>query len=107
MATGLAAVIFGIGWGLSGYCPGTTWAAVGEGRLDAVFALLGGLVGAGLFAHLHEWLIPLLYDPTNLGQITVTDAVGNRALAVTVLVIVLATVIYAIGKLWKNDTASD
>mgnify|MGYP001820030891 FL=1 len=107
VATGLAAVIFGIGWGLSGYCPGTTWAAVGEGRLDAVFALLGGLVGAGLFAHLHEWLIPLLYDPTNLGQITVTDAVGNRALAVTVLVIVLATAIYAIGKLWKNDTVSD
>ena len=107
VATGLAAIIFGIGWGLSGYCPGTTWAAVGEGRLDALFALLGGLVGAGLFAHLHEWLIPLLYDPTNLGQITITNAVGNRVLAVTVLVVVMAVAIYGIGKLWKNDALSD
>ncbi len=32
VVTGLAAVIFGIGWGLTGYCPGTTWAAAGVGR---------------------------------------------------------------------------
>ena len=41
VATGLAAVIFGVGWGLAGYCPGTTWAAVGEGRMDAVFCTAG------------------------------------------------------------------
>jgi uncharacterized membrane protein YedE/YeeE len=107
VATGLAAIIFGIGWGLSGYCPGTAWAAVGEGRLDALFALLGGLVGAGLFAHFHEWLIPLLYDPTNLGQITVIDSVGNRALAVMVLVVALTLAICVIGKLWKSDAVSN
>src|SRR6056297_3304504 len=76
VATGLGGVIFGIGWGLTGYCPGTCWAAVGEGRMDAISALLGGLAGTAVFAHLHERLIPLLYDPTNLGQLTVTDATG-------------------------------
>ncbi len=102
VATGLAAVIFGIGWGLTGYCPGTTWAAAGEGRMDAVFALLGGLAGAALFAHLHETLVPLLYDPTNVGQITLTDLFGNQAIAVTMLVIVFGLCTWGIGKLWKN-----
>ncbi len=103
VATGLAAVIFGIGWGLTGYCPGTTWAAAGEGRMDAVFALLGGLAGAALFAHLHEWLVPLLYDPTNVGQITLTDLFGNQAVAVTMLVVVFGLCTWGIGKLWKNN----
>jgi uncharacterized membrane protein YedE/YeeE len=107
VATGLAAAIFGIGWGLCGYCPGTTWAAVGEGRLDAVFALVGGLAGAAVFAHLHERLIPLLYDPTNLGQLTVTGLVGNHALALGVVLIALCAGIYLIGRIWNNDTETD
>ena len=102
VATGLAAAIFGIGWGLCGYCPGTTWAAVGEGRLDAVFALVGGLAGAAVFAHLHERLIPLLYDPTNLGQLTVADAVGNHALALGILLIAMCAGIYLIGRIWNE-----
>ncbi|HSO21138.1 MAG TPA: DUF6691 family protein [Desulfosarcina sp.] len=103
VATGLAAVIFGIGWGLAGYCPGTTWAAAGEGRMDAVFALLGGLAGTAVFAHLHEVLIPLLYDPTNLGRLTLADWTGSRAAGVGVLVVVLAVCIYAIGRLWSRQ----
>ena len=103
VATGLAAVIFGIGWGLTGYCPGTTWAAAGEGRMDAVFALIGGLAGAALFAHLHESLVPLLYDPTNVGQITLTDLFGNQAVAVTMLVVVFGLCTWGVGRLWKNS----
>ena len=103
VATGLAAIIFGIGWGLSGYCPGTIWAAAGEGRMDAVFALLGGLAGTALFAQLHETLIPLLYDPTNVGQITLTDLFGNYGVAVAVLVVGLGLCIWAIGRLWAVD----
>ncbi len=107
VATGLAAVIFGVGWGLTGYCPGTTWAAAGEGRMDAIFALLGGLVGAALFAHLHETLIPILYDPTNVGQITLTDLFGNHAVAVAVLAVGFGLCIWGIGKLWPSAERVD
>lgn len=102
VATGLAAVIFGIGWGLCGYCPGTTWAAVGEGRLDAFFALVGGLAGAAVFAHVHERLIPLLYDPTNLGPLTVTQLVGDPVLALVLVLLAFGAAIYLIGRLWNN-----
>ncbi|MCF8068397.1 MAG: YeeE/YedE family protein [Desulfobacterales bacterium] len=107
VATGLAAAIFGIGWGLCGYCPGTTWAAVGEGRLDAVFALVGGMAGAAVFAHLHERLIPLLYDPTNMGRLTVPDLIGNHFLALVIVLFIICIIIYLIGRIWKNDSTTD
>ena len=105
VATGLGGVLFGIGWGLSGYCPGTCWAAVGEGRMDAIFALLGGLLGTAAFAQLHESLIPALYMPTNFGQITLSDWFGSPALALGVLLILFGGGVLLIGQLWgpKHD----
>ncbi len=105
VATGLAAVIFGVGWGLSGYCPGTCWAAAGEGRMDAVFALLGGLAGAAVFAQLHEILIPALYLPTSRGPITLADWLGSKGLALVVLVAALAGAVWLVGRLWSNESS--
>jgi hypothetical protein len=102
VATGLAAVIFGIGWGLAGYCPGTTWAAAGEGRMDAVAALFGGLVGTLAFAHLHEWLIPMLYEPTSVGPITLTGWLGTRLAAVIVLTVLFGGGAVLISWVWKE-----
>ena len=70
--------------------------------MDAVFALLGGLTGTALFAQWHETLIPILYDPTNVGQITLTDLFGNYGIAVAVLAVGLGLCIWAIGKLWGS-----
>lgn len=44
----LGGVIFGIGWGISGICPGAAYASLGIGNLPVVWALLGMLIGAYL-----------------------------------------------------------
>lgn len=44
----LGAALFGIGWGLSGVCPGPAIAALGAGGWEIGVALLGILAGAGL-----------------------------------------------------------
>jgi len=106
VATGVAGILFGIGWGFCGYCPGTTWAAAGEGRMDAVFALIGGLAGAAVFAHLHEFFIPLLYDPFNVGQITLADWTGSKPAAVILLTLVFGLCIGAIHLFWKEKNGS-
>ncbi|MEJ5365031.1 MAG: DUF6691 family protein [Desulfosoma sp.] len=104
VATGTAAVLFGIGWGLCGYCPGTCWAAAGEGRLDAVFALLGGLAGTAVFAHFHERIIPALYLPTNKGPLALTDWMGNRFAAAGLLAAAFAAAAWIIGRVWKAES---
>lgn len=48
----IGGLIFGVGFAVLGYCPGTIAAAVGQGKMDAaVGGLTGIIVGAGLYAH--------------------------------------------------------
>ncbi len=66
----LGAAIFGTGIAISGYVPGTVWMALGEGRRDAVYAVLGGLLGAASWTLIYQtsfgqWLVT--YD--NFGQL--------------------------------------
>lgn len=59
--TVIGGVIFGIGFALLGYCPGTISAAIGQGNLDALLGgLLGILLGSGIFAHLYPSLAGFL-----------------------------------------------
>jgi uncharacterized protein len=45
----LGSLLFGMGWGLSGTCPGTAAAMVGEGRGVAIFAFLGAMLGTYIY----------------------------------------------------------
>ena len=49
----LGGLIFGIGWGIVGYCPATAMGALGEGRYDSVFGLLGMILGPGFYAEVY------------------------------------------------------
>ncbi|MFO8082971.1 MAG: YeeE/YedE thiosulfate transporter family protein [Desulfobacterales bacterium] len=102
VATGIAAAIFGIGWGLTGYCPGTAWAAAGEGRMDAIFALMGGFAGTAFFAHFHDFFISTFYRPTNMGPLSLADWTGDHAIGALILAGTFAIFVYIIGKLWKQ-----
>ena len=42
------ATLFGVGWGMAGYCPGPVLVAAGAGRGDALVFVLGMVGGMGL-----------------------------------------------------------
>lgn len=77
----LAAVVlggglFGAGWAVMGFCPGTSIGAVGEGRWHAVWAVLGMITGAGLFAELYPFLQRTILSRHDLGKISLADITG-------------------------------
>jgi uncharacterized membrane protein YedE/YeeE len=55
--------IFGVGWSLTGMCPGPIFVNLGEGKVYALGALAGALAGAALFSLLYEKLVPVLRLP--------------------------------------------
>jgi uncharacterized membrane protein YedE/YeeE len=60
--------LFGIGWSITGMCPGPILVNLGEGKLVAVGALAGVLVGATLFGTLYGRLrAPLRLPKLELG----------------------------------------
>lgn len=60
----VGAVLFGAGWALTGTCPGTGLAQVGEGKWMALFTVAGIVVGTGLYrvvgARLEQLLVGMV-----------------------------------------------
>lgn len=48
--TVIGGILFGVGWAVSGACPGTVLAQIGEGKVLGLFAFLGMLFGTYLYA---------------------------------------------------------
>ncbi len=69
-------ILFGLGWGMIGYCPGTSLGALGEGRLDALWGILGMIFGAGVFAEFYPILKNTVYTWGDLGKITLPQVLG-------------------------------
>ena len=69
-------IVFGIGWAVSGYCPGTCVVGASEGKFDAIFTVVGGLVGALLFSFAFPYLETVLIEPLNFGKVTLRDLTG-------------------------------
>lgn len=84
----IGAIIFGIGWGLLGYCPGTSLGALGEGRVDALWGIGGMLVGAGIYAEAYPYLKTTVLTWGDYGKITIPQVLGVNHWVVIAIVLV-------------------
>lgn len=73
--------IMGLGWAISGFCPGTGLVAFGEGRRDAIPFLLGGMVGALFLTLIYENIkdTALFLDLGGKMTLAVTNLKGSPA----------------------------
>jgi len=80
----IAGLIFGIGFALAGYCPGTALAAAAEGKVDAWFTVAGGLFGAVIFAFLYPELESALLSFGQFGPVTLHQALAVPGVVIAV-----------------------
>jgi uncharacterized membrane protein YedE/YeeE len=96
----IGGLIFGLGWGMLGYCPGTAVGAAGEGRFDAFWGgVLGMLVGAGIFAEAYTLIKETLLKWGDLGKLTIPKAIGvNHWVIIFVLWLISIIVLVGVKK---------
>jgi hypothetical protein len=69
----IGGLIFGIGFGTLGYCPGTIVGAIGNGSMDGLLGgLIGIVIGSGIFAS--------MYSTLQQKHILIEDQCSNQSL---------------------------
>ena len=72
----IGGLLMGAGIAISGYCPGTSDAALGEGSLDALFFMFGMFVTSAFFAEIFPFVDKTLFSVGDLGSVTFPDLLG-------------------------------
>ena len=72
----IGGLLFGIGWGLLGYCPGTAAGALGEGRIDGLWGVMGMLCGGALYAVIYPFMKAHIIRIGNFGKISLPQVTG-------------------------------
>lgn len=86
-------LIFGAGFAILGYCPGTAAGAAGTGALDAIAGVAGIVLGAGIFARVYPRLDRSVLNRGAFPAETVPELIGIRPEITAVLVAVAIVVI--------------
>lgn len=93
----IGGLLFGAGFALMGYCPGTAAVALGQGSWDALFGIAGLIAGSWMFAELSGWTKRTVESWGDFGKVLLHDLlrvprgvfVVCFAAALTVLLVVL------------------
>ena len=93
----IGGLLFGAGFALIGYCPGTAAAALGQGSWDALFGMAGLIAGSWIFAELSAHLKRTVDKWGDLGKVLLPDLlhvprgvfVVGFAVALTALLVLL------------------
>lgn len=92
-------IIMGAGFVMGGFCPGTGISAASIGKIDAIVFIIGGLVGAFLFAE--TWpLIGTFANEGYQGPQKINELFGLTSGQFTLVVI-----LFAVGAFWLAEKA--
>ena len=91
----IGGIIFGVGMAILGYCPGTLPISLGEGSIDALLGIIGGLVGGLVYTILLPSIQSILGP--DLGSISLYTLVGQHQFVFYFLDIIIGIAFVWIG----------
>jgi uncharacterized protein len=96
----IGGLLFGAGFALLGYCPGTVAVALGQGSWDALFGMVGLVAGSWIFAEFSASLKKTVEKWGDLGKVMLPDLLHiPRGMFVPGFALVLAIGLYALHHL--------
>lgn len=82
-------LLLGVGFIVSGYCPGTSAVATASGNLDGLFAFAGVIVGSVIYSEIFPF-VESFHNSGNLGQLFLYDLLGLPVEVVATMVVTMA-----------------
>jgi uncharacterized protein len=102
----IGGILFGVGMAILGYCPGTLPVSLGEGSVDALLGIIGGLVGGFVYTLIVPSIQSILGP--DLGSISLFTLVGQHHFIFYLLDIILgAAFVWAAFWLNKKEKSTD
>jgi hypothetical protein len=96
-ASMVGGILFGIGFGLLGYCPGTVAGAIGQGQMDALFGgAIGIIIGTAIFATFFPTINAKFLNRGRFPAETLPELLGLPRWLV-VIVFIIAIAVFLIG----------
>lgn len=96
--------LFGVGFFVSGYCPGTAMAGFATGKLDALITMIGVGAGSLLFAVLFPYL-EKFYLSSDMDSATLPSLAGvNHWIIIIPLIAVAGGMFFFMDKFEKKQT---
>lgn len=96
----IGGLVFGVGFGLLGYCPGTGAAALGQGNWDVLAGIVGLLLGSYLFAELSGVLAKTINKWGERGELFLNELFGmRRPRFLLIWIPLLVIVVFAIDRI--------
>ena len=99
----IGGLLFGAGFALIGYCPGTGAAALGQGSWDALFGIIGLVAGSWLYAELSGTLKKTVEKWGALGKLTLPDVLHiPRGALVAALAVIFTAALIALERIYPR-----
>ena len=99
----IGGLLFGAGFALIGYCPGTAAAALGQGSWDALFGMAGLVAGSWIFAEVSASLKKTVEKWGDLGKVLLPDLLHvPRGVFVVIFVVLLTVGLFALERVFPR-----
>ncbi|MEY4749690.1 MAG: hypothetical protein RIQ60_1904 [Pseudomonadota bacterium] len=86
----LGGLIMGVGFIIGGFCPTTSLASASTGRIDGMWFMAGGFVGAFLFGETEQLFDGWYNNAGYLGRLTLDQVFGVPAPSVVLVIVLVA-----------------
>ncbi len=94
-------VLFGLGFVIGGYCPGTAIVGVVSGKIDSIVFLVGMIVGIWIFAAGFP-LWGAFYKSFDMGRLTLWQLFGTSKELMAAIIVVMALFAFVLARLGEK-----
>ncbi len=89
----IGGALLGIGFGMTGYCPGTGLACAASGRIDALISVIGMFAGALVYILIYSHVAVPIEKIANYGKVTLPEITKISRTAWTIPIVIVGALV--------------